>query len=96
MGILPSVWQTALTIRQWALYYHGMEGLDGSAYVFHAKGLEDVRQYSLQGVRKGRMLALSATIFVDEGLAFFSSFLGGMLRGGKRQRGDVNVSRSRK
>ena len=31
------------------------------------------------------MLALSATIFVDEALAFFSSFLGGMTGLGERQ-----------
>lgn len=32
------------------------------------------------------MLALSATIFVDEGLAFFSSFLGGIVGDGERRR----------
>lgn len=32
------------------------------------------------------MLALSATILVDEGLAFLSSFLGGMFGDGERRR----------
>lgn len=36
------------------------------------------------------MLALSATTFVDEGLAFFSSFLGGIVEDGDKQRVDVD------